>query len=187
MHEIEPYSGWKKYYQSNKDLRSPFFGRQYSEIYEQDIYGYFIDPNWDEINSETLFCKVQFVDYANSYCIIEMFGEWNDALNNDIMNFKSKVVDRFLRDGINKFILICENIFQYHAGSREYYEEWFEELENGWVAMVNLPEFLYQEYKRNRIDYYLNYGESFEILNWRTLKPEMLFKNVESNMRFLLN
>ena len=56
-----------------------------------------------------------------------MFGEWNDTLHNDIMFFKRNVIDHLIGQGIRKFILLGENLLNFH-GSRddEYYEEWFE-------------------------------------------------------------
>ena len=45
-----------------------------------------------------------------------------------------------MQQGVNKFILIGENVFNFHNGDRDYYEELYEELadENGWAVMINL-------------------------------------------------
>src|SRR6187402_554257 len=111
MHEIEPFYNWQRYYQAEIDPKSPFFGRSYGNEYENTIYGYYIDPFWDEIVSETLYCKILIADYDIRYAIIELFGEWNDTLHNDIMFLKRTVIDKLVKQGINQFILIGENIF----------------------------------------------------------------------------
>ena len=55
MHQIEPFHRWNKYYDVATDERSPYFGKQYNyELYTNTIYGYYIDPAWDYIGSETL-------------------------------------------------------------------------------------------------------------------------------------
>jgi len=64
MHELEPTYNWRKYYISEADKKSPFYGRTYGTTYQNTIYGYYIDPNWDDIGSETLYCKILMVDYA---------------------------------------------------------------------------------------------------------------------------
>lgn len=187
MTDIEPFYGWRKYYISNQDVNSPFYGTFYSNPQNNQLMSYSINPDWRSINSETLFCEILFSDYINGFCIIEMFGEWNDALNNDIMYLKSIVFDKLTKSGINKFILICENVFQYHGGDVDYYEELEDDLNQGWIVLMNLPQFLYQEFKRVGNDQYLNYGQSFEVLNWRTFKPFKLYLEINDKMRFLLN
>lgn len=123
MHTIEPFYRWKKYYQAEKDPASPFYRNSYSNQYEDTIYGYFIDPQWDYIGSETLYCKLLFSDYTSKTCIIELFGEWNDALHNDSMHLKRTLIDPLLQAGITKFILIADNLLQFHGGDIDYYEE----------------------------------------------------------------
>jgi hypothetical protein len=81
MHEIEPYYNWLKYYDSSTDDRSPFFGKQYNyDVYSETIYGYYIDPAWDYMGSETLYLKILYADYEAGYVVIEFIGEWNDAI-----------------------------------------------------------------------------------------------------------
>ncbi|UBM60925.1 hypothetical protein LAG90_09795 [Marinilongibacter aquaticus] len=182
MHTIEPYYNWQQYYRAERDMRSPFYGRTYGQAYVNDVYGYYIDPNWDEFGSETLYCKLIFVDYGLSCAVIELFGEWNDALHNDIMHFKRNVLDRLLRNGVQKFILIGENLLQFHGGDSDYYEEWFEDVEDGWIAALNFREFILDEMKKYRLDYYINLGGTLQMGNWRTVKPKQLVAVVDSLM-----
>src|SRR5690606_34529915 len=107
MHHIEPFYNWRDYYIAAEDERSPFYGREYSEFAFTDaIYDHYIHPQWDNIESATLFLKVLMADYEQGYAIIEMMGEWNDCLYNDIMFFKRNIIDEMLAEGINKFIII---------------------------------------------------------------------------------
>ena len=47
------------------------------------------------MNLEAAHCtlKVIYADYELGYAIIEMIGEWNDAIENDIMTLKRDVID----------------------------------------------------------------------------------------------
>ena len=181
MHEIEPFYNWEKHYVAANDRKSPFYGRDYNlNQYEHDIYGYYIHPLWDDIDSETLYVKILFADYKKKFAIIELFGEWNDTLHNDIMYFKRNVIDHLLSQGINKYILIAENILNFHGSDDEYYAEWFDEIEDGWIAVVGSREHTEREWKRYRLDYYLNFGGTLHLDNWRTLQPQPFFELVKS-------
>ncbi|MFT4033167.1 MAG: hypothetical protein QM669_12160 [Siphonobacter sp.] len=179
MQDIEPFYGWEKYYIAAEDEQSPFFGREYNyQQYENTVYEYYIHPNWDEFGSDTLYCKILFADYGEGFTIIEMFGEWNDTLHNDIMFFKRDVIDQQIGNGINKFILIGENILNFH-GSRDddYYAEWFDEIEDGWIAAIKFRDFVEEEFTKYHLDYYINYGGTLdEITNWRGMKPRLLYE-----------
>lgn len=86
MHEIEPYYLWRDDYIAAEDERSPFFETQYSEFYfDKQLYNFLIHPQWDDFGSTTMYIKVIYTDYDRNYSIIELIGEWNDAINNDIM------------------------------------------------------------------------------------------------------
>lgn len=179
MHEIEPFYNWQRYYVSEEDENSPFYGRTYGIEYEDTIYDFYIDPNWDSIGSETLYCKILMVDYDLHYAIIEVFGEWNDTLHNDIMFLKRTVVDYLIKQGINQYILIGENLLQFHGGDEDYYEEWFEDVEDGWIAAVNFPDFILEEFRRYHLDSYINFGGTLQVGNWRTLKPHQFYDVVK--------
>ena len=96
------------------------------------IYNYYIHPQWDEFGSRTLYLKIIYADYELGYAIIEMIGEWNDAIENDIMTLKRDVIDAMMQEGIFKFILITENVLNFHSGDKDYYQEWHEENSGAW-------------------------------------------------------
>lgn len=186
MHQIEPYYSWYNYYNPNDDENSPFYGKEYNfDQYSEHIYGYYIDPAWDYMGSETLYIKLLYVDYRIRVAIIEFIGEWNDALNNDIMFFKRNIVDHFNHLNINKYILIGENVFNFHGSDDCYYEEWYEDIEEseGWIAALKFPGFVIDEWKVYNVDGFINFGGELEIDNWRTLKPLTLFQRVDSIIR----
>jgi hypothetical protein len=151
------------------------------------IYNYYIHPDWDEFGSSTLYLKVLYVSYTESYCVIELFGEWNDILHNDIMYLKRNIVDVMMSQGIQKFILIGENILDFHRDVRDYYEEWFDELEDGWIAALNFREHVLHEFKQARLDNYIVFGGRFNEIPWRTQKPKVLFGLIDEMMRKYLN
>lgn len=181
MHEIEPYYNWLKYYNPAEDEQSPYFGKEYNyDLYTNAIYNYYIDPAWDFMGSETLYIKILFTDYQRRFCVMEFIGEWNDAINNDVMHLKRNIVDHMTRQGINKFILIGENVLNFHGSDDCYYEEWFEDVEEGWIAAVNFRDFVLYEWQRYNVDSYVNFGGSLQLDNWRTMKPHQFFELVNS-------
>lgn len=181
MHFVEPHFLWRDFYIAADDPQSPFVGREYSEFeFEHKIYNYVIHPQWDSIGSETLFIKVLYVEYDEEYAIIEMIGEWNDAIENDIMTLKRDVIESIMAWGINKFILIGENVLNFHYSDESYYEEWFDEIEEGWVAMVNFHEHVMREFSRIQLDQYFLTGGELDDLNWRTYSPHQFYKIVKS-------
>ncbi len=181
MQDIEPYYNWRHHYIASEDEKSPFYEREYSEFeYTNAIYNYLIHPQWDDIDSPTLYIKILMVDYDLGYCIIELIGEWNDAINNDIMLLKRDIIELLMAQGINKFILIGENILNFHASDDCYYQEWFEEVEDGWITFLNFREHVLDEFQRANIDYYIVSGGTLNDIAWRTASPQILFEKVEN-------
>ena len=190
MHTIEPHYRWRGYYTAEDDERSPFHERIYSEFeYEHAIYNFLIHPQWDTIGSPTLFLKLLFADYEEGYAIIEMIGEWNDAIENDIMTLKRDFLEILQNEGLNKFILIGENVLNFHGSDDSYYEEWFEDVEeeNGWIAFINLHEHVEQEMKRTNVDSYVNMGGQLDDVEWRTFLPHQFYNHIRKIIEQRLN
>lgn len=179
MHLVEPFYDWRNFYIASEDSQSPFFNQEYSEFeFHNSIYNFLIHPQWDSMGSPTLFLKILFVEYEEGYCIIEFIGEWNDAIENDIMTLKRDIIEPMMDEGINKFILIGENVLNFHYSDDCYYEEWFDEIEDGWIATVNFHEHVIKEFERINIDAYFVMGGGLEEIEWRTYSPFQLFKKV---------
>ncbi|MBS1651552.1 MAG: hypothetical protein JSU07_06030 [Bacteroidetes bacterium] len=183
MHTIEPFYNWQHLYEASKDANSPFFGREYSEFeFTNKIYNFLIHPQWDDFGSSTLYIKILFIDYDENYAIIEFIGEWNDLINNDIMLLKRNVIDDLIYLGINKFILIGENILNYHFSDDSYYEEWFDENNDGWIVLLNFRTHVLDEIKKSGLDYYFIYGGNFDDFDWRKFSPGQVFGNVSKEI-----
>ena len=183
MHTIEPHYNWRHLYIASEDEFSPFYGREYSEFeFSNTVYNYFIHPQWDEIGSATLYMKLLYANYGKGFCIIELIGEWNDCLYNDIMYLKRNIIEPLIENGINKFILIGENVLNFHSSDNEYYQEWFEETEDGWIAGINFREHVLQEFEQVNIDYYIAFRGQLDGINWRNTSPVKLFSFIDSYM-----
>lgn len=182
MHNIEPYYNWRLQYTAEEDEKSPFYGRTYSEFeFSNTVYNYYIHPQWDDMGSRTLYIKILFVDYEDGYAILELIGEWNDAIENDIQTLKRGLADVLLSNKINKFILIGENVLSFHADGNDYYEEWWEDVQEsgGWIAFVNFSEQVNGDVRKARLTHYVHL---LETENWRTLKPEHFFLKVNDQI-----
>ncbi|NLJ08614.1 MAG: hypothetical protein GX437_13210 [Sphingobacteriales bacterium] len=181
MHDIEPFFLWRDYYKAENDRWSPFYQRQYDEFsFTNAIYNYVIHPQWDDIGSDTLFIKILYVNYDEAFAIIEMIGEWNDCIGNDIMFLKRDILDIMIDRGVRKFILIAENVLNFHYDMDDYYAELYEDVEQGWVVITGLQNHVAEEMKRYHLDHFLLFGEEFDLINWRTMTPENFYASIKS-------
>jgi hypothetical protein len=179
MHEIEPFFNWRHIYVAEEDPQSPFFGRTYSEFeFSQTVYNYYIHPQWDDFGSKTLYLKIIYVDYELHFAVIELIGEWNDAIENDIMELKREILDILYKQGICKYILITENVLNFHSSDKEYYQEWYEEVTDaeGWIVALNMSEATQQDFRKKKLQYFI---ELMELPDWRVYKPYHLFKKID--------
>lgn len=180
MHTIEPYYNWRHLYISEEDSRSVFFGREHSEFeFSQTVYNYYIHPQWDDFGSNTLYLKIIYVDYELNFCVIELIGEWNDAIANDIMTLRREVIDYLEAEGISKFILITENVLNFHSSDKEYYADWYEHVtdNNGWIVALNMPESTQYDFTKTKLHRYI---ELMDLPDWRVYKPYHLFKKIDA-------
>lgn len=183
MHDIEPFYNWRNFYVASDDERSPFHERVYSEThFTERIYNHFIHPQWDNIGSTTLFAKILFADYEERFAILEFIGEWNDCLHNDIMQLKREVIDPMQAEGINRFILIGENVLNFHHSDDCYYEEWFEEVMDGdgWIALLNFRDHVLADMRTIDLDSFFVMGGELDDLSWRTYNPGALYAAIDA-------
>ena len=174
-------------YTAEEDEFSPFYRRTYSEFeFSHTVYNYYIHPQWDDFFFFFLYMKILFVDYEEGYVIIELLGEWNDAIENDIMTLRRDITDILFLKGISKYIFIAENVLNFHSSDDSYYEEWREQLEEakGWVIILNMPAQSQYDFKQARLT---NYVELVDFPQWRTLKPEIIFQQMEDFMSRRIN
>lgn len=182
MHDIEPYWNWRHKYAAEEDEYSPWHGEEHSEFeFHNAVYDHVIHPQWDTIGSATLYTKLIYADYDEGYAIMELIGEWNDLLHNDIMMLKRNIAEHMMGHGIDKFILIGENVLNFHSSDEEYYNEWYEEVSDadGWIALVNFRPHVLEDLEAANIDQYLLMGGKLNALPWRTFEPDAVFERVE--------
>ena len=185
MHDIEPYYNWRGYYVASEDPYSPFYEREYSEFeFTSKIYNYYIHPQWDSFGSQTLFMKILYCHYEQGFAVIEFIGEWNDLLYNDIMFLKREVIETMMDQGVSKFILIGENVLNFHFSDDSYYEEWFEDVNDrdGWIALMNIRNHVQEDISSANIDSYFVLGGKLNEMKWRTMNPDQLFESVERHV-----
>jgi len=185
VHDIEPYYNWRGYYVASEDPYSPFFEREYSEFeFTSKIYNYYIHPQWDSFGSQTLFMKILYCHYEQGFAVIEFIGEWNDLLYNDIMFLKREVIETMMDQGVSKFILIGENVLNFHFSDDSYYEEWFEDVNDrdGWIALMNIRDHVQEDISSANIDSYFVLGGKLNEVRWRTMNPDQLFESVERHV-----
>ena len=109
-------------------------------------------------------------------------------IENDIMLFKRNIIEPMMECGVFKFILIAENLLNFHGNETDYYEEWFEEIqdEDGWIAMVNTRPHVTQELKDYDLDCYFLLGGKLEEVNWRTSTPLQFIDRISAYVQKLL-
>ena len=183
LFDIEPFFNWREYYRADEDQQSPF----YDAVAEDEpvfnrLYDQLLHPEWESFGSATLYCKVLMADYRRAFAVLEFIGEWNDAVHNDIMFLKRDVIEPMQRAGIEHFILVGENVLNFHASDDCYYEEWFEEVtdEGGWIAAINFRDHVRDEMESVDIPRYFLLNR--DVINWRTFTPWQFFELVDASV-----
>ena len=181
MHELRPHSAWSLQYKATDDPQSPFYNEQGAPengAYHR-MYDFVIHPEWDNIGCETLYVKQLYAAYDEGYVILELIGEWNDALHNDIMELKRRVIDPMLLEGIDKYLLIADNLLNFHGGESDYYAEWAEEVESGWIVFLNARDQVVQDLDAARLRPYVWVGERYRLGAWRAQDPLALCQGID--------
>ncbi len=183
MHTLEPHYNWRDYYIVEDDERLPFHQKEYSEFeFSDKIYNYYIHPQWDFFGSKTLYLKVLYVDYDEGYAFIQLLGEWNDSIENDIMTLKRNILDEMVAMGIDKLFIISDNLLNLFYDDDDYYDELAEELNGsgGYLVFINFPEHLTQEIKGTAMmrEFFYEY-----IPEWRRYKPDDLYRKFANRLQ----
>ena len=80
---------------------------------------------------------------------------------------------------INKYIVIGENVLNFHHSDDSYYEEWFDDVQDdGWIAFVNFQDHVLKEFKQASLDYYFITGGELNDFEWRKFSPGQVFGNI---------
>ncbi len=128
-----------------------------------------------------MYLKIIYVEYELNFAVIEMIGEWNDAIENDIMTLKREVIDEMIFQGITKFVLITENVLNFHSSDKEYYQEWFDEVtdQNGWIIALNMPDATQYDFRKKKLNYFI---ELMDIPDWRIYRPHHLYRLINEKI-----
>jgi len=94
---------------------------------------------------------------------------------------KRDVIDKMIAVGIRKFILVGENVLNFHSSDSCYYEEWIEDIadDGGWVVIMDMPEQSQYDFRKAHLDYYV---ELINFPGWRTVLPQHLFAAIDNKM-----
>lgn len=184
MHHIEPFYGWLDLYSDENDPLSPFHGEEHSEFwYNRQVYDYLAHPYWDTIGSEGLLVKILYCDYDTGYAVIELFGVWNDLIQNDFRLLVDNCLEWLRSNGVSRFILITENVLNIYVEADDYYQAFQDDLEEGWMALVGLREHVMAELEKYQIGRFFFWSPILQELKWRKSKPHLLLAIVEESMR----
>jgi hypothetical protein len=188
MHEIEPFYGWLGYYTNEADPNSPFQDAEHNPFfYDKGVYEYAAHPLWDEFGSDGLLVKILYANYDKGYAILELFGVWNDLIQNDYRLFAENVLTFLIDAGIDRFVFIMENVLNIYLDADDYYEALQEELEDGWICMLRPRQHVVEEIEQYEIGKYFFWSEELDNLNWRKFKPWELFALAEAKVPKLLD
>jgi len=186
---VEPYHGWLMYYENASDERSPFHDVEHSLFhYDRQIYTFAAHPLWDTIQSESLLTKILYADYERGTAVVELLGEWNDLFENDFRMLRQQLSDPLYQEGIQKFIFICENVFNAYVEGNDYYQELAEflEEEEGYLVLLRCRDNVKEDLKAYGIDEFFFWSPQLDSLNWRKLKPWFLLDAVDEQMTKVL-
>jgi hypothetical protein len=187
LHNIEPFFGWLDMYNHEMDPNSPFHEAEHNQFYyDRSVNNIPAHPLWDFIDSESLLIKILFADYESGFAIIELFGEWNDLYDNDFKLLSENCLSYLIDCGINRFIFVCENVFNAYLDADDYYAAMQEELEDGWMCLLKARNTLIEEMSQYNISDYFFWNPAFDELPWRRMKPAEIFYLVEQSMRKIL-
>ena len=122
-----------------------------------------------------------YVGYDKNIAVIELIGEWNDTLHNDIMIFKEEIIDPLIDNGITKFILLGEQVLNFHGSDDAYYEQWAEDIrdEGGWIMAINFLPHVKSEMRNFGLHFYMDLSELLDNIEWRKIKPVYIHKAAE--------
>lgn len=175
MHDLEPFDRWLYLYDQNLDRSSPFGGQDLPELGFHRLYDHLIHPDWDSIGSDTLYVKILYIHEALAFAVIELIGEWNDTIGNDIMWLKRELIDSLLPRGIQKFIVMGDNVLNYHGEEDAYYEEWSDDCPQGWVVGMGFRPHITEEWQRLGLGRFMYFGDDWSDDRWRTRHPLQLY------------
>lgn len=175
--EVEPYAGWLLFYDPSTDERAPLPAGPEGDLPSRYIYTFAANPLWDSIDSESLLVKILYLHYQEGYAVVELLGEWNDLFENDFRLLCERLINPLMEEGVNRFVFICENVFNVYIDATDYYEDLQDRLadEAGWICLLKARPNVQEGLAASQLDRYLLWDDQLDHLRWRKLKPWDLF------------
>ncbi|MEM7036006.1 MAG: hypothetical protein AAF570_03430, partial [Bacteroidota bacterium] len=156
---------------------SPFQNVVHNEFfYDRQMHEYLAHPQWETIGAEGLLVKILYANYDHGYAVIEMFGVWNDLIQNDYKLFAENCLTYLIDAGIDKFVLVVENVLNIYLDRDDYYEAVQDEIgAEGWICLLRPREHVVRELEAYDIGQYFYWSEDLDDVFWRKLKPWQLY------------
>jgi len=76
-------------------------------------------------------------------------------------------------------MLIGENVMNFHFSDESYYQEWYEDIEGGWIIGINFRRHVIDEFRKCLINHYVLFNLPENEINWRKHDPLHLFEIIE--------
>ena len=95
------------------------------------------------------------------------------------MEMKRRLADPLNSQGIDKFLFLAYNLLNFHGGEEDYYAEWAEDCEAGWIVLLNARDHILQDLRTARLSPYLWAGERYRFSGWRIQDPLALCQAVD--------
>jgi hypothetical protein len=97
------------------------------------------------------------------------------------MFLKRNLIDRLIDAGITKYVLCCDHVLNFHSSDSSYYEEWYDDIkeEGGWICYIESLDHVKKELETQNLQFYINFGEDYDDINWRKTKPKNIILRIE--------
>jgi hypothetical protein len=102
---------------------------------------------------------------------------------NDFKLFTENCLLAFTAAGIDKFILICENVFNIYLENDEYYNAFQDEIPDGWIALIRARDAVLEEITRYGLSGVFYWTKELDLMSWRKMKPDDIFEKINVSMR----
>lgn len=184
---VEPFYGWLHLYSHDRDEHSPFHAVEHNLFeYDRHVYNFPAHPTWDHIDSESLLVKILYADYTRGFAVLEFLGEWNDLHENDFKLLRANCLDLLAAAGIVRYVFVLENVFHIYLDQPDYYEEFMDQLDGGWLVLLGARAEVQQDVVEYGLSDYFFWSAALDALNWRKMNPWHLLERIELVMSRLL-
>jgi hypothetical protein len=92
---------------------------------------------------------------------------------------KTELIDQLIDCGIQNFVIIMENVLNFHADENDYYQEWKEDIQ-GEIYLINSLPHVLDELYRYHLNHQLSFSGRLNDIDWRKLKPEQIIELLET-------